>query len=120
MFFDAAGIPLALLCLYEPFVLKNICGRKNSKFANESLGNFLNSAMNIEYVCLILTGITQLSHNDTAQTAFGREEITKPKESNNESSKKIKIKDFKIDKELWDVNSSENTITRMSSISFDI
>ena len=69
-----AGIPMALLRINEPYVwntLKNEvrslcnCGKKDSqakkikKYSSESLDTFINSAMNIELVYLILLGINQ-------------------------------------------------------------
>lgn len=68
------GVLLAFVRASEPYVLTNIIAdlydvynfllcRKNktlikrAKFSKESLDSFLNSAMNIEYVYLILLGI---------------------------------------------------------------
>jgi hypothetical protein len=57
---------LALIVrLSEPLVWKNLtqklCCRKKKRvsFSSSSLNSFVNSAMNIEFVCLILSGVTE-------------------------------------------------------------
>lgn len=67
-FFQTFGILLALIRLFEPYVWQTfrtevlkLCGRKyrakKLKYSAESLDSFLNSAMNIEFVYIILLGI---------------------------------------------------------------
>ena len=66
------GIFLALIRLFEPYVWKTFkteiqkllpCLKtKKQQYSKESLDSFLNSCMNIEYVYLILVGIS--SHID--------------------------------------------------------
>ena len=65
------GLPLALIRISEPYVWAEFkkmnrpifCCRKaksklsQPKFSNESLYSFMTSAMNMEYVCVILIGI---------------------------------------------------------------
>jgi len=78
--FDILGIILAFLRLMEPFVmqefLRNVrkflhwvaCRRVKRKgltlnYSKEPLCSFVNSAMNVEYVSVILLGITNLMEN---------------------------------------------------------
>ena len=65
------GMILANIRLGEPYVwqsLKQTCCGKNHiekrvKFSEESLNSFLNSALNIEHVYIILTGINKHLEN---------------------------------------------------------
>lgn len=72
----SSGIVVALIRVSEPFVWTNIkadinylgfkcCNKKRAKFSEESLDSFLNSAMNIEYVYLLLLGINTYLEKDT-------------------------------------------------------
>ena len=84
LIFDSIGIPLAFVRFLEPFVLQefkadmgrffryigNLLGmrreakkRKRVSFANEPLCSFVNSAMNIEFVYLILLSINNFMDN---------------------------------------------------------
>lgn len=89
MFFDLSGIILALIRLSEPFVYNhfkrdvkkffskffkkkdNMVEEKEEKFSNEPLCAFANSAMNIEFVYLILLGINNFMDNQISMR--GRE-----------------------------------------------
>jgi hypothetical protein len=58
------GLAIVITRLAEPYVfsvLRGCCRSKNKKtilsYSNQSLDAFVNSAMNIEYVCLILTAV---------------------------------------------------------------
>jgi hypothetical protein len=61
------ALPVALTRILEPFVFNQLwnmlpcksCKSKKKKFSDESLHSFLNSAMNIEFVYVILVGIRQ-------------------------------------------------------------
>ena len=65
-----AGIPLALVYLFEPYVFQVFlheikCNKlKNKKitkkYSARSLNSFLNAAVNIEFVSMILLGINNL------------------------------------------------------------
>ena len=71
-YLNVLGVLIAVIRVSEPYVWTNLkadliqlftCNRKGktierAKFSKESLDSFLNSAMNIEYVYLILMGIT--------------------------------------------------------------
>jgi hypothetical protein len=68
MFLNLLGLALFLIRFKEPYVLLNIkrdlgCGKakkkktRRAKFTEESLSVFLQSATNVEYVFLILSGI---------------------------------------------------------------
>lgn len=87
--FELIGVPLALIRLFEPYVFQTFkkemgllaykarrcCSRdrsnsqvkkptrKQASFASASLCSFLNSAMNIELVYLILLGINHFMEN---------------------------------------------------------
>ena len=82
------GIPLALVRFLEPFVLqefkadlsrlfRKICGccgcrdkdekKKVVRYSNEPLCSFVNSAMNIEFVYLILLGINNFMEGREAK-----------------------------------------------------
>mmetsp|Transcript_29301 Transcript_29301/g.44130 ORF Transcript_29301/g.44130 Transcript_29301/m.44130 type:complete len:111 (+) Transcript_29301:1152-1484(+) len=90
LIFDMIGIPLAFIRFLEPFVfqefkadLKRACScigntlrcrrhddeddekkpKKKVKYSNEPLCAFANSAMNIEFVYLILLGINNFMDN---------------------------------------------------------
>ena len=66
---------LAYICvrIREPYVYQEIVvrKRKNKKvkdpYSQDSFSSFLNSANNIEYVLLILTGINQFLEDDISQ-----------------------------------------------------
>ena len=66
------GMILAYIRLGEPYVWQSlkqtICGKnhieKRVKFSEESLNSFLNSALNIEHVYIILTGINKHLENN--------------------------------------------------------
>ena len=52
------GVFMTLIKGSEPYILESIsCKKKKKVVNNESLCTFVNSAMNIEYVYLILVGI---------------------------------------------------------------
>ena len=77
-FLNSAGIWLALICLFEPFVWYEFkkslfCVKKTQKnaFNQDSLETFLNSAMNIEFVYLILVGVN--SHLDQRNMLKGNQ-----------------------------------------------
>ena len=65
--FKGGGFPLAMTRILEPYVFQVVkkdilcCFYKKKakkyKYSTQSLNSFLNSAMNIEYVSLILLGI---------------------------------------------------------------
>jgi hypothetical protein len=58
-----AGILASLIRLCEPFVWNALkaqmrCkAQKKAKYSTDSLNSFVNSAMNVEFVCLILVGV---------------------------------------------------------------
>ena len=71
-FKSSVGFPMALIRISEPYVWEEFkkvmqpifcCQKqqteiwKQPKFSNESLYSFVTSAMNVEYVCVILVGI---------------------------------------------------------------
>jgi hypothetical protein len=75
---NSSGIWLALICLFEPFVWYEFkkslfCVKKTKKnaFNQDSLETFLNSAMNIEFVYLILVGVN--SHLDQRNMLKGNQ-----------------------------------------------
>jgi len=77
-FLNSAGIWLALICLFEPFVWYEFkkslfCVKITHKnaFNQDSLETFLNSAMNIEFVYLILVGVN--SHLDQRNMLKGNQ-----------------------------------------------
>jgi hypothetical protein len=79
-FFCCLGIPLAIIRLYEPFVWNHFkqdllslsrnkdVGKEKKKFSNVPLCAFANSAMNIEFVYLILFGITRFNENKISRS----------------------------------------------------
>lgn len=76
------GIFLAAIRIVEPYVLKNfkqdmLCKRRSKivrldlnkmQFSKESLCSFLNSAVNIEFVYLILVGINKFMDNYNSES----------------------------------------------------
>lgn len=91
MFFNPIGVAMTITRLSEPYVWTNLkadlskwfnCKRekvKRAKYSKESLDSFLNSAMNIEYVFLVLKGINfMLDKNDIYKKGNGQKiRITK-------------------------------------------
>lgn len=89
--FLLSGVPIIFLRLCEPFVLqelKKVCRRQilrdkgyqgnNVQYSKESLDTFLNSALNIEFVTLIIQGVTNVmdleiyaSEVDASETFIG-------------------------------------------------
>jgi hypothetical protein len=83
-------------------------GRKSVKveFSKESLDSFLNSAMNIEYVYIILLGIKNLTSKSGLKEKDRKIEIT-----NEKGISKVKFFDVDIkNKEMWDVMLNESSI----------
>ena len=64
------GIFLALIRFIEPYVLRTFKGENSQinaqrQFSRESLCSFMNSAVNIEFVYIILVGINKFMETST-------------------------------------------------------
>lgn len=90
--FNTVGVLIALVRLLEPFVfstlveaVRKLCpvGKYHSKtlYSKQALCSFVNSAMNIEYVYLILVGVNQFM-DLSASDAVQENKITIKKEKN--------------------------------------
>lgn len=76
VYLDSAGLLIFVIRVSEPYVLNQIKAdlircfcckttkQRKMKFQNESLSSFLNSAFNVEYVYLLLLGISTLHYKD--------------------------------------------------------
>jgi len=89
---NAVGVLIALVRLLEPFVLstlveavRKLCpvGQSHAKtlYSKQALCSFVNSAMNIEYVYLILVGVNQFM-DLSASDSRPENKITIKKEKN--------------------------------------
>ena len=103
-------VGFALMCvrIFEPYMFMALkesfcCFKTNQKkkYSSESLGSFVNSAMNIELVCLILVGVRHYMKSEESTTeeegyAVERKSISKIAVSN------IKFKNI----EKWEVDNN--------------
>ena len=76
---NSQGFIMALTRLSEPYVFDQIkqlfkVRSKNTKFSEESLCQFVNSVMNIEFVYLILIGINNFYDRRLSTSTFDHED----------------------------------------------
>ena len=111
------GICLAFVRLIEPYVwqtfkaevvrLLNIETKKTKvKFEAESLDSFLNSAMNIEFVYLILLGISCSVEVESLNDIKNEIQII-----NNSKETRVIFKNFRMKDKDWNVGSFMNLET---------
>lgn len=118
---NCLGILLAMIRLSEPYVwnhfkqdIKYLFNRESStskqKFSSEPLCAFANSAMNIEFVYLILLGINNfMDSRETRKNSYQRNDIqqkaSKLKIENHGKSTRITFCDIKVkDIDKWNVD----------------
>ena len=125
------GIFLAAIRLIEPYVLKNFkkdlsfkktetksrrIDSNRKQFSKESLCSFINSAVNIEFVYLILVGINKFMDNYNSENFLNytkRED--KLKISKNKELTKVTMMNVEFkDQHLWNVDQSSRADSKNS------